>query len=454
MIKNKTFYIKTFGCQMNVYDSGRIFDLLINNGYSFSDDISKSGIIILNTCYIREKASEKIFSELGRIRNTFFKAYNMSGKGRENDRPIFIVVGCVAKAEGENILKRIPYVDAVLSSSEYYLIPDIINDLEKDSDKKIVNTNLNGTKKFDYFVDIAHNATQFSDFVAIQEGCDKFCTYCVVPYTRGREISRSIDSIINEIKTLDNGKTIEVTLLGQNVSAFDGVDSKGNKRHLSDLISEIEKLDFIQRIRYITSYPTEISDDLIDIHKTSQKLMPLFFVPIQSGSDTILKKMNRRYTSAQYLKMIDRVLEKIPNAKFSSDFIVGFPGETDDDFNKTLEIVERVEFINSFSFKYSKRPGTFAAKMNCQISSDIATKRLIKLQNLLQSKQLKFNQSLIGEKISVLFESGAKSDSSLMFGKSEYLQTVLCKYNTGCIGKIIDIKVTKADAFTLFGELI
>ncbi len=454
MIENRKFHIKTFGCQMNVYDSGRIFDLLINSGYVFSDKVIDSDVIILNTCYIREKASEKIFSELGRIKNSLSKKYKHFGKTRIDYRPIFIIVGCVAKAEGENILKRIPYVDAVLSASEYYLIPEIINELTNNPEKKIVNIELNGTKKFDYLVDIAPAATDFSSFVAIQEGCDKFCTYCVVPNTRGREVSRSVDSIIKEIKSLNNGKTVELTLLGQNVSAYNGLDFSGTQKQLSDLLDEVDKLNFIKRIRYITSYPTEISDKLIDVHVRSNKIMPLFFVPIQSGSNAILKKMNRRYTAEEYLQMIDRVLNKIPYAKFSSDFIVGFPNETDEDFNKTLEIVERVEFINSFSFKYSKRPGTFAAKMDGQVSNDVATNRLIKLQSLLQSKQLKFNQSLVGRIVPVLFESIAKSNSNLMFGKTEYLQTVLCDLDSSCIGKIKSVEITKADAFTLNGKLI
>ena len=293
-----------------------------------------------------------------------------------------------------------------------------------------------------------------SAFISVQEGCDKFCTYCVVPYTRGREVSRPFEDVIEEAKKLDNGKTIEITLLGQNVSAYNGKDASGNQCCLADLIEEIAKFDFVKRIRYITSYPTQLGDRLIKLHSTEKKLQPLLFVPIQSGSDNVLKKMNRRYNQQQYKQMIDDVLSVFPDAKFSSDFIVGFPGETDDDFKQTLKIVDEVEFINSFSFKYSPRPHTPAQKMDNQVPEDVKTKRLIELQKLLSDKQLAFNKSLIGKVIPVLFESVAKKEKNSMFGKSEFMQTVIADYNENCIGKIVDVKILEADAFTLKGELI
>ncbi len=449
----KNFYIKTFGCQMNIYDSSKIFDLMLSSGYSCVSDLQDADVIILNTCYIREKAAEKIFSELGRIKIALQKSQKKISRGRENGRPIFIITGCVAKAEGENIFRRVPYVDAVLSPSEYYSIPEVVKSLRANPDEKISKLDLTGTKKFDYLVDVKSGSNDCSAFVAVQEGCDNFCTYCVVPNTRGREVSRSFKSVIDEVRALDNGKVAEVTLLGQNVSSYNGVDEDGAQKNLADLIREIDALDFVKRIRYITSYPTKLGDELVALHASSKKMMPLLFVPIQSGSDAVLKKMNRKYTSAQYLNMIDDVLSRVPNAKFSSDFIVGFPTESDEDFNDTLRIAERIGFVNSFSFKYSARPGTVAAKMDGQVDDEIASARLIELQDLLQKNQLKFNRSMTGKTVDVLIESVAHSSDKLMFGKTEYLQTVLCDYDAKCIGKIMPVKIVKADAFTLFGEV-
>ncbi len=448
MSEMKTFYLKTFGCQMNIYDSHRVYDLMQSNGYSFVDNPVDADVVILNTCYIREKASEKIFSELGRIK----VAKKHSGKF---DNFVVAVIGCVAKAEENNIFDRVPYVNIVLSPSKYHLLPEKISIAFNNPDEKIIDVGLNGVEKFDYLTDISLSSlSDYSAFISVQEGCDKFCTYCVVPYTRGREVSRPFEDVIEEAKKLDNGKTIEITLLGQNVSAYNGKDASGNQRCLADLIEEIAKFDFVKRIRYITSYPTQLGDRLIKLHSTEKKLQPLLFVPIQSGSDNVLKKMNRRYNQQQYKQMIDDVLSVFPDAKFSSDFIVGFPGETDDDFKQTLKIVDEVEFINSFSFKYSPRPHTPAQKMDNQVPEDVKTKRLIELQKLLSDKQLAFNKSLIGKVIPVLFESVAKKEKNSMFGKSEFMQTVIADYNENCIGKIVDVKILEADAFTLKGELI
>ncbi|MDR2934074.1 MAG: radical SAM protein, partial [Rickettsiales bacterium] len=272
----KNFYIKTFGCQMNVYDSQKIFDLMAADGYSCVHDLNDADVIILNTCYIREKASEKIFSELGRIKALLQKSVSGFSNSRESGRPIFIITGCVAKAEGENIFKRIPYVDAILSSSEYYLMLDIIQKLQKNPDEKISYLNLTGTKKFDYLVDVKSSSNDYSAFVAVQEGCDNFCTYCVVPNTRGREVSRNFESVLDEVRSLNNGKTVEITLLGQNVSSYNGVDTNNVQKNLADLLREIDAMDFVKRIRYITSYPTKLSDDLIALHASSKKMMPLF----------------------------------------------------------------------------------------------------------------------------------------------------------------------------------
>lgn len=442
------FYLKAFGCQMNVYDSVRISHLLLQAGMKETTNETEANVIILNTCYIREKASEKIFSELGRLYKLYLR--------QKKPIPIFVVIGCVAKAEGTNIFKRAPFVSIILSSQKYHLLPELLEQvLNRENKKKIphiINTELSGLEKFDCLPKV--KASDKVAFVQIQEGCDKYCTYCVVPNTRGREISRSENDVIEEVKHLANLGAIEINLLGQNVDSYNGVCESGEKSNLANLIKQIAKIDNIKRIRYTTSYPSDFSDDMIQVHKEETKLCKLIYLPIQSGSDEILHKMNRRYTTEQYLKLIEKLKKANEQIQISSDFIVGFPGETDEDFERTLDIVKKVKFIQCYAFKYSRRPNTPAAKMPNQIDDKIKEQRLLKLQLLLRKIQDDFNKTCIGKVIQILLTDKSKINNNMLIGKSEYLQPVIVKANTDLIGQIINVKVTDASYANLKGEII
>ncbi len=455
------FHLKTFGCQMNVYDSSRIVELLSEYNMELTEDEMNADIIILNTCYIREKASAKIFSELGRLNKLYLRI-----KGKS---PVFAVIGCVAKAEGENIFKRAPFVSVVLSSQKYHLLPELLKKaldekniiakeiLDEKKDKKtklshLINTELSGLEKFDC-LPMVKNSERVA-FVQVQEGCDKFCTYCVVPNTRGREISRNEKDILNEIENLQKLGAVEINLLGQNVDAYNGLDENGNKSNLANLIKKIAKFENIKRIRYTTSYPSEFSDEMIELHKTEPKLMPLVYLPIQSGSNQVLHKMNRRYTREEYLDLIKKLKNSNPNIQISSDFIVGFPNETDDDFEQTLDIVKQVKFIQCYAFKYSPRPNTVAAKMDGQIDLKIKSDRLKKLQTELRKSQDAFNKSCVGKVMNVLFTDVSKTDAGYIIGKNEYLQPVIVKADAKIVGTIQSIKITSASYANLKGEII
>ena len=454
------FHLKTFGCQMNVYDSSRIVDLLKKNGMQETEDENSADIVILNTCYIREKASAKIFSELGRIKKLYLNA--------KKQQPVFAVIGCVAKAEGANIFKRASYVSIVLSSQKYHLLPELLKKAlaERDIIKKetvegkkkktkqshFVDTELSGLEKFDCLPPV--KKTEKVSFVQIQEGCDKFCTYCVVPNTRGREISRNENDVLKEVEHLANLGAIEFNLLGQNVDCYNGLDENGNKSSLAKLIKKIAKIDGVQRIRYTTSYPSEFSDEMIKLHKNEPKLMPLVYLPIQSGSNEILHKMNRRYTREEYLDLIEKLKTANPDIQISSDFIVGFPNETEADFQKTLDIVKRVKFIQCYAFKYSPRPNTVAAKMDGQIDNKVKAERLKRLQTELRKHQDNFNKSCIGRVMRVLFSDVSKTNPDCIIGKNEYLQPVIVKADASFVGTVQNVKIESASYANLQGKII
>ena len=433
--KNKIF-IKTFGCQMNEYDSNRIFDLVKKIGYQKTEKYEEANCYLLNTCHIRDKAKEKVYSEIGRVKKTF----------RYKKKPLVIIVGCVAQAENQEMLKREPYIDLVIGPQAYHKINDTILNYTKKK-KKIEETEFDAVSKFKYFSKIQNQAGKVSSFLTIQEGCDKFCHFCVVPYTRGPEYSRPFKQIMDEAKYLADNGAIEITLLGQNVNAYNDEVYK-----LSDLILNIEKLSEIKRVRYTTSHPKDMTMDLIEIYKTSKKLMPLVHLPVQSGSNKILKLMNRKHTIEEYLSIFDKFKEINPKIEFSSDFIIGYPGEEDQDFKDTLNLIERIKFINSYSFIFSPRPGTVAENLDL-IEKKISMKRLEKIQNILIENQIRMNKSLQNKVVDVLVEN-LTDDKTKTFGRSKYMTSVIFNGKSSDIGKIVKVKIKDSNRNTLFGEIV
>ncbi|MDC3119591.1 tRNA (N6-isopentenyl adenosine(37)-C2)-methylthiotransferase MiaB [Candidatus Pelagibacter sp.] len=433
--KNKIF-IKTFGCQMNEYDSNRIFDSVKKIGYEKTDIYEEANCYLLNTCHIRDKAKEKVYHEIGRVKKIF----------KFKKKPLVIVAGCVAQAENEEMLKREPYIDLVLGPQAYHKINDtILNFNEKK--KKIEETEFDAVSKFQYLSKFQNKDGKVSSFLTIQEGCDKFCHFCVVPYTRGPEYSRPFKQILDEAKCLADNGAREIILLGQNVNAY---DNEGYR--LSDLILNIEKLFEIKRIRYTTSHPKDMTDDLIEVYKTSKKLMPLVHLPVQSGSNRILKLMNRRHTIEEYLNIFDRLKEVNRRIQFSSDFIIAYPGEENQDFENTLNLIERVKFINSYSFIFSPRPGTVAENSHL-IDKKISTERLEKIQNKLFENQIEMNQSLENSIVNVLGEN-LTDDKMKVFGRTEYMTSVIFNGNKSDIGKIVKVRIKKSNRNSLSGEIV
>ena len=421
---------------MNEYDSNRIYDFAKKINYFKTENLKEVDCYVLNTCHIREKATEKVYHDIGRVKKRF----------KNKKKPIVVVTGCVAQAEGEILLDKEKYIDAVIGPQSYHDFNKTILKLEKNS-KKINSTNFDVIEKFDKLNLIKNSNSKVSSFLTVQEGCDKFCKFCVVPYTRGAEYSRSIQELYNECKNLVDNGVKEITLLGQNVNAY---NFKGKK--LSDLIKEISDIKKLERIRYTTSHPVDFSEDLIELYKVSNKLMPLIHLPVQSGSNYILQKMNRNHTVEEYLNLIERLKKTNPLVKFSSDFIIGYPGETDKDFNKTLELLKRVEFINSYSFIYSPRPGTPASKME-EVKSDLSKERLIIFQKTAEEIKTKYKKSLFNKKVKVLFENKVKNDESF-FGRDEYQNPVIAKSNENLQGKIKEVNIINGNSNTLFGEEI
>ncbi len=426
---------------MNAYDSIRIGDLLKPFGYETTEVIEESDMVVLNTCHIREKATEKVYSRLGRIRDM---------KRKLGKDLIIVVAGCVGQAEGEEIFKRAPWVNIVVGPQSYHNLPELLAKLARNN-KHVWDLNFEEDKKFDVLSETL-KPQGVSAFLSIQEGCDKFCKFCCVPYTRGAEFSRPVAQIYREALLIASQGSKEITLLGQNVNAYHGLDHEGNQASLADLIKYVSKIDEIKRIRYTTSHPYDMTDDLIEAHGSIQKLMPFLHLPVQSGSDRILKAMNRKHNVETYFDIIDRLRESRKGIAFSSDFIVGYPGETEQDFQDTMELVRRVNFAQAYSFKYSPRPGTPASSMT-QVPEDIKTDRLQRLQDLINKQQHEFNDSCVGKTFDVLMEKAGKYENQFS-GKSEYMQTVNIENAAQYIGEIIKVKITKASANSLQGELI
>ena len=434
-IKQKIF-IKTFGCQMNEYDSNRIYDSVKKIGFHKTENYEDANCYLLNTCHIRDKAKEKIYHEIGRVKKIF----------RLKRKPLVIVAGCVAQAENQEMLKREPYIDLVIGPQSYHKINNtILNYIEKK--KKIEETEFDTISKFEYLSKIKNNSKKISSFLTIQEGCDKFCHFCVVPYTRGPEYSRPFKQIIDEVKYLVANGVKEIILLGQNVNAYNNENYR-----LSDLILEIEKCKEIERIRYTTSHPKDMTDDLVEIYKYSKKIMPLVHLPVQSGSNKILDLMNRKHTINEYLEVFYKLKEINSKIEFSSDFIIGYPGEEEKDFESTYQFIKKIKFINSYSFIFSPRPGTVAADLKL-VEKKISMERLEKIQKQLFENQIDMNKSLENTTIDVLGEN-LTEDKKQVFGRSEYMTPVIFDGKKENIGKILSVKIVKSNRSTLFGELI
>ena len=438
------YYIKTFGCQMNVYDSGRIAGILENMGYKPAKKIEDADLILFNTCHIREKAAEKLFSDLGRVE---IIKNERAERGLET---IIGVVGCVVQAENEQIAKRAPYVNFATGPLTYYRIPEILQRIANDKKICLIDTDFPAESKFDHLPQ--NHASGACSYLAVQEGCNNFCTYCIVPYTRGVETSRPVESVLTEARQLVASGTLEINLLGQNVNSYHGEDASGKERSLAYLLNKLAEIDGLERLRYTTSYPADVTDELIACHKNLGKLMPYLHLPLQSGSDKILKAMNRRHTSGQYLEIIEKLKTANPALGFSSDFIVGFPGETDEDFAATLDMVDKVGYIQAFSFKYSRRAGTPAAVFSNQVDEKIKKERLDILQEKLFSRQLNFNKGCVGKIMPVLFESKGRKSGEI-FGRTPYMQTVVVQGCSDDLNKIKNVEITDGGMNALSGKI-
>ena len=421
---------------MNVYDSNRIFDTVKKIGFIKTEKIEDSNCYLLNTCHIRHKAKEKVYHEIGRVKEKF----------KFKKKPLVIVSGCVAQAENQEMQKREPYIDIVIGPQAYHKINDKIMEYIN-KQKKLDATEFDAISKFNFLKKVENSSKKISSFLTIQEGCDKFCHFCVVPYTRGPEYSRPFNQILDEAKYLADNGAKEIILLGQNVNAY---DNEGYR--LSDLIFNIEKISEIKRVRYTTSHPKDMTEDLIEVYKNSKKLMPLVHLPVQSGSNKILKLMNRKHTIEEYLNTFDKLKEINPNIEFSSDFIIGYPGEEDQDFKDTFNLIERVKFINSYSFIFSPRPGTVAENLGL-IEKKISIERLEKIQAILFENQIQMNKSLEGKVIDVLVEN-LTEDKSKAFGRSEYMTSVIFNGKKNDIGKTVQVKIKDSNRSSLFGEII
>ena len=433
---SKKIFIKTFGCQMNEYDSNRILDTVKEIGFFKTNNIDEANCYLLNTCHIRDKAKEKVYHEIGRVKKNF----------RFKNKPLVIVAGCVAQAENEEMLKREPYIDLVIGPQAYHKINGKIKDYLK-KQKRLDETEFDAISKFNFFEKIKNSSQKISSFLTIQEGCDKFCHFCVVPYTRGPEYSRPFETIINEARILAANGVKEITLLGQNVNAY-----RNENYSLSNLILEIEKISGILRIRYTTSHPKDMTDDLIETYAKSKKLMPLVHLPVQSGSNKVLELMNRKHIIEDYFKIYHKLKKINSSIKFSSDFIVGYPGENENDFNDTLDLIKEIKFINSYSFIFSPRPGTVASKLEL-IDRKISLNRLEKIQKELFNHQTEMNKSLENNIIDVLVENKTE-ERGKFFGKSEYMTSVIFNAKEEHVGKIAKVKINKSNQNTLFGEIV
>ncbi|MEE3626244.1 tRNA (N6-isopentenyl adenosine(37)-C2)-methylthiotransferase MiaB [Nitrospirillum sp. BR 11752] len=443
----KKLFIKTYGCQMNVYDSGRMADVLAPLGYEPAEEAEGADMVILNTCHIREKASEKVYSELGRLR------LQQQEKAAQGERMIIAVAGCVAQAEGAEIMARAPHVDMVFGPQTYHQLPEMVTRAVRGAGG-VINTDFPVESKFDLLPGEGATPQGPSAFVSVQEGCDKFCTFCVVPYTRGAEYSRSATQILEETRRMVANGTVEITLLGQNVNAYHGEGPGGGTWGLGRLIRELAEIDGLSRIRYTTSHPRDMDDDLIRAHGEVPQLMPFVHLPVQSGSDRILAAMNRKHTADDYRRIVDKLRAARPGLALSSDFIVGFPGETAEDFAATLRLITDVGFASAYSFKYSARPGTPAAAMaEGRLTEDDKSERLEAVQTLLAEQQRAFNASLLGTVQEVLFDRRGKHAGQLL-GRSPHMQAVHAAAPDRLLGQVVPVRITAASASSLGGEVV
>lgn len=440
--------MKSYGCQMNVYDAERMSDLLATEGYVSTENEQDADLVILNTCHIREKAAEKIYSELGKL------AMAKRERAREGRELKIIVAGCVAQAEGEEVLRRQSAVDLVVGPQSYHRLPALIQKAKLGL--RTTDTEFSVEEKFNTLPQPTLkqiNQRGIAAFVTVQEGCDKFCSFCVVPYTRGAEVSRNVHEIMAEIQRLVDAGVREITLIGQNVNAFRGAAANGHIWSLADLIAHCSEISGVERLRYTTSHPVDMSDDLISAHGAISKLMPYVHLPVQSGSDRILKAMNRKHTAEDYVNIISRLRSVRQDLAVSSDFIVGFPGETEKDFQQTLDLIASVNYASSFSFKYSPRPGTPGAQRADQISEEVKRERLAQLQALLEQQRQSFNKAMVNKEIDVLFEKPGRHEGQIG-GKSPYLQAVHVDGPTSLIGKIARVAISATGPNSLTGNLI
>lgn len=443
---SKRLFIKTYGCQMNVYDSERMADVLRPLGYAMTDAPEQADFVILNTCHIRERAAEKVYSELGKI-----KQMREAKQARGEGGMTIAVAGCVAQAEGEEIIKRQPAVDLVVGPQAYHQLPELLTRTARKRGERI-GADFAPNEKFDA-LPVSREASGVTAFLTVQEGCDKFCTFCVVPYTRGAEWSRPVQSILDEAKALVDAGVREVTLLGQNVNAFDGLGPNGQPWTLARLAYALAEIKGLDRIRFTTSHPNDMSDDLIEALGNLEALMPYLHLPVQAGSDRILRLMNRKHGHQKYIDLIARIREARPDMAISGDFIVGFPGETEADFEQTLDVVRQVNYAQAFSFAYSPRPGTPAATMAAHVDPDVAQGRLLRLQELLFEQQLAFNAAQIGKVLPVLFERKGRRELQAV-GRSPYLQGVHVDGADHLIGQIVPVRITENTLTSLTGVLV
>ena len=433
----KKIFIKTFGCQMNEYDSNRILDITKKINYFPTTKKTEADCYIINTCHIREKATEKVFHDVGRVKKDF----------RNKKKPILIITGCVAQAEGDLILKQDKYIDAVIGPQSYHSINQVIKDIENKKGKFEI-TNFETIEKFDTLKSTINSNSKISTFLTIQEGCDKFCKFCVVPYTRGPEFSRKFEEVLNEADKLIVNGSREITLLGQNVNAY-----HDNNKRLSHIIDSLEEKKDLLRIRYTTSHPKDMTEDLLDVHKDCTKLMPLIHLPVQSGSDAILKSMNRKHSIKEYLEIISTLKEKNSKIKFASDFIIAYPGETDEDFYKTCELMEKIKFVNSYSYIYSQRPGTPASEMK-MIDKNLAKKRLVIFQNIAEKIKFNYKKQLLNKVSKVLFENEMSNEKNKYFGRDEYQNPVVVFSKKNIIGQEKRVIIKKFSKHTIYGDII
>jgi len=444
--QSKKVFVKTYGCQMNVYDSERMGDALSRDGYEAVDTVEAADLILINTCHIREKAAEKVYSQLGRL------AKLKKQRNADGGDLMVAVAGCVAQAEGREIIRRAPVVDVVIGPQTYHRLPEALARARQG--ESVVETEFPTEDKFDGLPktpETAIRARGVAAFLTVQEGCDKFCTFCVVPYTRGAEVSRPVDRILGEAERLASAGVREVTLLGQNVNAWHGKGADGREWGLGELVRRLATIDGIDRIRYTTSHPRDMDDALIEAHRDLPELMPYLHLPVQAGSDRILKAMNRRHTAAGYIRLVERIRAARPDIALSGDFIVGFPGETDEDFEDTMRLVREVNYASAFTFKYSIRPGTPGADMDNQVDEAVKTERLARLQDLINEQTRAFGRECVGKVVDLLLEKPGRNTDQII-GRSPWLQPVIVDAKLGKIGDIVRVRITQPGTSGLFAE--